>query len=61
MMQISKKRIRKITKDGPFQGKNKVYFDNNGNPISSLDYHFKKPQQKSDISDEESELEDVNI
>ena len=39
-LKVNKKKLRKITKDGPFQGKNKVYFDAEGKPISSLQHHL---------------------
>lgn len=39
-MKVSKKKLRKITKDGPLQGKNKVFFGPDGKPISSLEYHL---------------------
>lgn len=38
-MKASKKKLRKITRDGPFDGKNKVFFDADGKTISSLEYH----------------------
>ena len=43
-LSFSKKKLRKITKDGPFQGKNKVYFDAEGRAISSLEYNLRKDQ-----------------
>lgn len=42
-IKVSKKQLRKITKDGPYQGKNKVFFDSQGKPISSLEYHLTNP------------------
>jgi ATP-dependent RNA helicase DDX10/DBP4 len=42
-VKVSKKKLRKITKDGPFDGKNKVFFDAQGQQISSLAYHFNTP------------------
>jgi hypothetical protein len=44
-LKVSKKKLRKITKDGPFQGKNKVFFDAEGKPISSLHYHLQQDAQ----------------
>ena len=38
-MKLSKRKMRKITKDGPFDGKNKVFFDANGKAISAMEYH----------------------
>ena len=53
-LSFSKKKLRKITKDGPFQGKNKVFFDAKGRAISSLEYHLKKDQQaKSGAKDDQ--------
>jgi hypothetical protein len=43
-LSINKKKLRKITKDGPFQGKNKIFFDAEGRTISSLEYHLNKDQ-----------------
>jgi len=39
-IKVNKKKLKKITKDGPFDGKNKVFFDANGKPMSSLEYHL---------------------
>jgi hypothetical protein len=41
-MPVNPKKIRKITKDGPFSGKNKIFFDKDLNPITSMEYHFGK-------------------
>jgi len=56
-LSLNKKKLRKITKDGPFQGKNKVFFDAEGRAISSLEYHLKKDQQaKSGAAAPEDEV-----
>ena len=41
-LKVSKKKLSKITKDGPFSGKNKIFFNAQGVPISSLEYHLKQ-------------------
>ena len=59
-MQISKKKLRKITKDGPFQGKNKVFLGPDGKPISSLEYHLGSgvaPTAPKEESEDEQPLE----
>lgn len=34
--------MSRITKDGIFKGKNKVFYDKDGNAISALEYHVNK-------------------
>jgi len=36
-LKVSKHKLRKITKDGPFNGKNRQILDADGKPLSSLD------------------------
>lgn len=54
-VKLSKMRMRKITKDGPFQGKNKVFFDASGKPISSLEYHLKQDALAGKTQDQEED------
>lgn len=39
-LKVSKNKLRKITKDGPLQGKNKVFLGPDGKPISSIEHHL---------------------
>jgi len=43
---FSKNQLKKIKKGGISGGKNKVYFDGEGKPISSLEYHIKQDNLK---------------
>ena len=58
---FSKNQLKKIKKGGISQGKNKVYFDAEGNPISSLSYHYKASDLKEDDNAEENENQDEYI
>lgn len=37
---VSKNAMKKITKEGPLKGKNKTYYDKEGQPITAFEYHF---------------------
>ena len=39
-LKVSKKKLSKITKEGPFSGRNKIFFDKDGKEITSLQYHL---------------------
>ena len=43
---MSKTKLRKITKEGPFDGKNKVFFDAAGKPVSAFEFHLKQFEQQ---------------
>lgn len=55
-LKVGKNKLRKITKDGPFAGKNKTFLDKDGKEISSLQYHLMKQQTPQKV-----EEDNVNI
>lgn len=57
---FSKNKLKKITKEGISRGKNKLYFDKDGNPVSSFDYHLKKGEFNGLITNEEEDKEEVS-
>ena len=48
---FSKNQLKKIKKGGISQGKNKVYFDADGKPLTSLEYYYKTDTNKDENED----------
>lgn len=55
-LKVHKKKLKKITKDGPFSGKNKVFFDASGKAMSSLEYHLAQDAKNAEESKKEDEI-----
>ena len=49
---FSKNKLKKIKRGGIADGKNKIYFDNDGQPITSLEYHMKHNTFTKDNQDQ---------
>ena len=60
---FSKNKLKKIKRGGIADGKNKIYFDNDGQPITSLEYHMKHNtftkdnQDQADKDDQDQETD----
>ena len=55
---FSKSSLKKFKKGGVSGGQNKIFFDKDGKPMTSLEYHVKQDKLKSKKGDENLEPED---